>query len=369
MVDLQFNSFSITLEQSVNIGVWFGAAILALVGIFALKNFIQNKIINRFFSPGKLELYKQIFTPYQSLILTVLALTGAEVFLLSVPLSKSLSSLEVVLSLVLAITASWLASQIFKQFFDIYLVNKAARKQGRSVNSELLLVGKFIANTVIIIIAIIAFAQTHQINIFGLLASLGVGGLAVAFAAQSTLSQILGGIVLYLDRPFVVDDYIGLPDGTFGRVESIGLRSTKIRTSGKGTLMIVPNSSLTETNIENYTGARKVISILGLVFPRKISAEEQALIRQIILEGTENTYGIDPRGTDVTFKDLRDVTGEDKTQAQVTFFILGSGQENLELRRQLLQIASQDINQILQQYGIAFEMEEQNIYVNSPITV
>ncbi|WP_413160773.1 mechanosensitive ion channel family protein [Capilliphycus salinus ALCB114379] len=369
MVDLQFNYFLIALEDSVNFGVWIGAGILALVGIIALKNFVQNKIIKRFFSPGKIELYKQIFSPYQSLILTVLGLAAAEIFLLSVPLSKSLSSLEVVLSLILAITASWLASQIFKQFFDIYLVNKAARKQGRSVNSELLLVGKFIANTVIIIIAIIAFAQTHQINIFGLLASLGVGGLAVAFAAQSTLSQILGGIVLYLDRPFVVDDYIGLPDGTFGRVESIGLRSTKIRTSGKGTLMIVPNSSLTETNIENYTGARKVISILGLVFPRSISAEEQALIRQIILEGTENTYGIDPRGTDVTFKDLREVTGEDKTHAQVTFFILGSGQENLELRRQLLQIASQDINQILQQYGIAFEMEEQNIYVNSPITV
>jgi MscS family membrane protein len=373
MVDLKLNYLSsyllIAFEQSIDLGIWIGAGIMALVGIFALKNLIQNKIINRFFSPEKLELYKQIFNPYQSLILTVVGLAGAEFFLLSIPLSKSLSSLEVILSLSLAITASWLASQVFKQFFDIYIVNNAARKQGRNVNSELLLVGKFVANTVIIIIAIVAFAQTHQINIFGLLASLGVGGLAVAFAAQSTLSQVLGGIVLYLDRPFVVDDYIGLPDGTFGRVESIGLRSTKIRTSGKGTLMIVPNSSLTETNIENYTGARKVISILGLVFHRAMSPEEQALIRQVILEGTQNTYGIDPRGTDVIFRDSREVTGEDKTHAQVTFFILGSGQENLELRRQLLQIASQDINQILQQYGIPFEMEEKNIYVNSPITV
>ncbi|KKD38207.1 MAG: mechanosensitive ion channel domain-containing protein [Limnoraphis robusta] len=369
MINLPFNSWGVALNPNVNLGIWIGAGILALVGLFALKNIIQNQIIYRFFSSEKLELYKQIFSPYQSLILIVLGLLGAESFLLSVPLSPSLASLEVILSLSLAITASWLASQVFKQFFDIYVVNTAARKKGRSVNSELLLVGKFIANAVIIIIATLTFAQTHKVNIFGLLASLGVGGLAVAFAAQSILSQILGGIVLYLDQPFVVDDYIGLPDGTFGRVESIGLRSTKIRMSGKGSLMIVPNSSLTETNIENFTGARKVISILGLLFHRTITPEEKALIRQVILEGTDNTYGIDPRGTDVTFKDLKEVTGEDKTQAQVTFFILGSGQENLELRRQLLQIASQDINIILQQYGIAFEMEEPNIYVNSPITV
>lgn len=72
-----------------------------------------------------------------------------------------------------------------------------------------------------------------------------MAGVAVAFAAQNTLSKLLGGIVLYIDRPFVVDDYIGLPDGTFGRVESIGLRSTKIRSSGKGTLIIISNNSLT----------------------------------------------------------------------------------------------------------------------------
>ena len=369
MVDLQSNYLLIALADSADIALGFAAGILTLVAIIAVNNLVKTQVKNRLFSPEKLELYKQIFSPYLSLTFTVVGLGAAEVFLVSARLSDSWKTLELIVSLSLAIAGGWLASQLFKQFFDIYLVNKAARKQGRSVNSELLLVGKLVANTAIIVIAIFAFAQSHQINVFGLLASLGVGGLAVAFAAQSTLSQVLGGIVLYLDQPFVVDDYIGLPDGTFGRVESIGLRSTKIRTSGKGTLMIVPNSSLTQTNIENYTGARKVISILGLVFHRSISDEEQALIRQIILEGTQNTYGIDPRGTDVTFKDLTDVTGEIKTQAQVTFFILGSGQENLELRRQLLQIASQDINEILQQYGIAFEREEQNIYVNSPITV
>ncbi len=137
---------------------------------------------------------------------------------------------------------------MFKQFFDFYLL-EAAIKSGRKVSSELLLLTKLLANVVIVVIATVIFAETHHINILGLVASLGIGGLAIAFAAQKTLEQVLGGVVIYLDRPFTIDDYIGLPDGTFGRVESIGLRSTKIRTSGKGTLMIVPNSSLTELNI------------------------------------------------------------------------------------------------------------------------
>lgn len=202
-----------------------------------------------------------------------------------------------------------------------------------------------------------------------MLASLGVGGLAVAFAAQKSLEQILGGIVLYIDRPFVIDDYIGLPDGTFGRVESIGLRSTKIRISGKGTLMIVPNSFLTQVNIENFTGAKKVISMIYLTFYRLISNEEKALIRQVILEGTHDIFGIDPRSTEITFKDNHSNLDGKSTQAQVSFFILGSGQVSMELRYQLLDVAKQSIHKQLKEYGIAFDIEEKAINVDSPITI
>ena len=131
-----------------------------------------------------------------------------------------------------------------------------------------------------------------------------MGGLAVAFAAQKSLEQLLGGIVLYIDRPFVVDDYIGLPDGVFGRVESIGLRSTKIRMSGKGTLLVVPNSSLTEANIENFTGTKKIISMIYLTFYEAVTNDEKALIRQVILDSTRDIFGVDSRSTEVTFNDI-----------------------------------------------------------------
>lgn len=273
---------------------------------------------------------------------------------------------EVPVSLGVAIAISWLGSQLFRDFFDGYLLD-AALKEGRKLNSEFLILAKFAANGLIILIAVVAFAQTHQINIFGIVASLGIGGLAVAFAAQKTLEQLLGGIVIYLDRPFIVDDYIGLPDGTFGRVESIGLRSTKVRTSGKGTLVVVPNSALTQINIENFTGAKKVMSIVYLNLYRLIPDDEKALIRQVILESTSDIFGIDSRSTDVTFRLMP--RASDRTQVQITFFILGSGEVSMELRRQVLDLANQNITQQLLDYGLRFDMEEPTIYVDSPITI
>jgi MscS family membrane protein len=275
--------------------------------------------------------------------------------------------LETPLSLALTVAIAWFLSQVAAQLFDVYLLDIVLRK-GSKIN-ELLNLGKLVSNLAIIIGAIFVFAQTHQVNLLGLLASLGIGGLAVAFAAQKTLEQILGGIVLYLDKPFTIDDYVGLPDGTFGRVESIGLRSTKIRCSGKGTLMIIPNGNLTQMTVENFTGGKKVMAILYLNFEQEIPEDERALIRQVIIRGTSDIFGIDSRNTDVTFKSIREKGSTIKTQAQTTFFILGSGSVSMEIRRQVLDVANQKIAKQLKEYGVIFDIDEPTIYVDSPITI
>ena len=324
--------------------------------------------ISRTVSPQTQALYRKIFVPFRGWLLLVIALAVADILLLISSLPQWLRFVEILLGLSVAVAISWLGSRLFRQFFEVYLLD-AALQSKRKINSEFLIIAKFLATSLIILVVAFVFAQTHQINVFGLIASLGVGGLAVAFAAQKTLEQLLGGIVLYVDRPFVVDDYIGLPDGTFGRVESIGLRSTKIRTSGKGTLMIVPNSSLTQVNIENFTGAKKVISIIYLTFYRSIPQEEKALINQVILECTSDIFGIDSRSTEVNFNDIKLDGKTSLTKAQINFFILGSGEVSMELRHQLLDIANQNITQQLKEYGIAFDIEDKMIDVDSPITV
>jgi MscS family membrane protein len=226
-----------------------------------------------------------------------------------------------------------------------------------------------LVNAGIVVISAVLFAQTHSINLFGLVASLGIGGLAVAFAAQKVLEQLLGGIVIYFDRPFVVDDYIGLSDETFGKVESIGIRSTKIRTSGKGTVTVIPNSSLIQSNIENFTNAKKVISLFNLTFHRLIPNEERALIRQVIIDSTQDIFGIDSRSTDVSFRNVMTSGGKEVSEAQISFFILGTSAVSLDLRRQLLDIANQSIAQQLKEFGIVFHCNDPTIYVNSPMTI
>jgi len=358
----------IVISQTVLKYSLLGVAIAVLgFAIFYFFKLVGSQLAG-LISPQVKEGYQKIVDPYKTWLTLTFLLVLADLIILLFPTPVWAETLEIIIGIFAGIAMSLVGSRLFRQLFDLYILDAAIQSK-RKVDSEILILLKWLGNAAIVFIVFAIFAQTHQINIFGLIASLGVGGLALAFAAQKTLEQILGGIVLYIDRPFVVDDYIGLPDSTFGRVESIGLRSTKIRTSGKGTLVIVPNNALTQTNIENFTGAKKVISLIYLTFHRVLPGEEQALIRQVILESTQDIFGIDPRSTEVKFTEMIKDGQEAITQAQINFFILGSGEVSMDLRRQLLDVANQSIARQLKEYGIAFDLEERTINVDSPITI
>lgn len=357
-------TISTALLTKVLLGV--GASLGVVLFILLVRSLITN-ILQRLPSQTQV-IYQKLIAPDLPVVFLLLILGLGDFTLVYIPLNSWWWLGETALGFVFGTLLVWFGFRFFRRLFDEYLLDSAIQKQ-RKVNSELLNVTKAIANLFLVVIVVIIFAQVHRVNIVGLLASLGVGGLAIAFAAQKTLEQILGGIVLFLDRPFVVDDYIGLPDGTFGRVESIGLRSTKIRTSGKGTLIIVPNSSLASANIENFTGAKKVISLFYLMVNRRIEASEKAFVRQIILHSTQDILGIDPRSTEVSFRDLPELGTPVKTQVQINFFILGSGEVSMDLRRQVLDMAKQNVTRQLTDYGIEFSLEERTLNVDSPITI
>lgn len=364
MLDMAFEDLGETDFQ-------LGLVVLLTVGVCAIAFKLIPLISNAIFSRLQLRatIYRDVIEPNQTLLAIVLSLTTVDV-LIDQLLSKAklYSFVEIPLSLLVSSLTVWLIFRLSKFFFDVYLLN-AAVQESRKINSEVLILGKVATVAGGIVIVALIFGQTHQINVVGLVASLGVGGLAVAFAAQKTLEQVISSIILYIDRPFIIDDYIGLPDGTFGQVESVGLRSTKIRTSGKGTLVIVPNNMLTQVAIENFTGAKKVMSIVYLKFYRAIASDERALIRQVILESTQGIFGIDYRSTDITFIEPDNLSEVAQTRAQVTFFILGSGEVSMELRGQLLDAASRNVAQKLKEFGIAFDIEAQRINVDSPITI
>ncbi|MEX1044504.1 MAG: mechanosensitive ion channel family protein [Chthoniobacterales bacterium] len=134
-------------------------------------------------------------------------------------------------------------------------------------------------------IAVLLVLQNLGYNVAGLLAGLGIGGLAVALAAKETLANLFGSIAVLVDRPFQVNDFIriGLTEGT---VEKIGLRSTRVRTP-EGFLVSIPNQNITTSEVVNLSArpTRREVFTIGLVYD--LSAEQMkqavALLREIVL--------------------------------------------------------------------------------------
>lgn len=129
--------------------------------------------------------------------------------------------------------------------------------------------------TITIAVAMIAIEFEFDVN--GFLAGLGLGGLAFALAAQETLADVFGGIVIITDRPFDIGDWISTAD-VEGTVEDINFRSTRIRTFSKA-LVIVPNSKLADQPIVNNSkrGMRRVNFKLGLRYDTPIEAMKSSI--------------------------------------------------------------------------------------------
>ncbi len=107
-----------------------------------------------------------------------------------------------------------------------------------------------VAKIIIIVATIMVVLSLWQINITPIIASAGIAGAAVAFAAKDTIANFFGGISLFIDKPFKIGDYIVLDAGERGEVVNIGARSTRIKTRDD-ILIAVPNSIIANTKIIN----------------------------------------------------------------------------------------------------------------------
>jgi small conductance mechanosensitive channel len=103
----------------------------------------------------------------------------------------------------------------------------------------------------ILLIGIVSALAAAGINTAALLASLGIAGFTIGFAAQDALSNLISGLLIYLDRPFVIGDLVEIGDD-YGKVDQITLRSTRIITSD-GKMLAVPNADIINKTVASYT--------------------------------------------------------------------------------------------------------------------
>ncbi len=360
---------AVNLTTILLLGLFVCLSLLLIVGISYLQlPKIADALMQRFFSAEVREIYENVVIPNWGWLSWTIIIITIDIIVLVIPTPKWMRVFEFSLGLLVAINISLLGFKLYQDLFDRFLLGVALEDQTK-INIELLTLGNFLTRAVIVLIVIFLFAQTHQINVIGLVASLGVAGAAIALASQKIIEQILWSVVLYIDQPFTVGDYIHLTDGTLGRVEAVGWRSSKVRLSGKNTLVIVPNSNLAQTNIENLTKAARGILIVELTFFRAMSDQEKALIQQLILASTSEIVGIDHQLTQVTFQNLTDDKRQIQVQSQAIFFVLGAAESSMELRKSLLEIARGNIVERLHDYGITFKFEERIVDITQPMNM
>jgi MscS family membrane protein len=152
--------------------------------------------------------------------------------------------------------------------------NKAANL---SVDNKLMPLIKKVVVLAIWAIGIVTALNNAGISVAALLGALGIGGIAVALAAQDTVKNIIGGITLFTDRPFRIGDRIRF-DSIDGNVEDIGIRSTKIRTLDKR-IITIPNSKIVDASIENVSDEPKhrVVVTLGLSYNTPVEKMKEAI--------------------------------------------------------------------------------------------
>ncbi|PNW48774.1 UNVERIFIED_CONTAM: mechanosensitive ion channel protein MscS [Euhalothece sp. KZN 001] len=319
--------------------------------------------------PEKFQQYKSFSDPFRPAFVTTLTLILVNISInILQPYRSFFEVINFIADFAVAVSAAWLVSKVAKQVIRTYGVS-LIKLVSQDVN-DLILIFENTINVIIGFFTVLIFAQSKNFDLVALLTGLGIGGIAVAFAAQEALSQILATVVIYLDRPYLPGEYVRInfvvpQEDVYGRIESIGLRSTKLRIAVSNTLLIVPNSLMVTKDIENISRGKKVMVLFFLDFANVLNQSERALVEQTLQDSLGGLFGVEQGSVRIATFEPEDKPG---TRARVSFFLLSSSSSSLNIRKRLVEVANQEIAQRLQENQLQFSMEEPMIYVDSPVT-
>lgn len=263
---------------------------------------------------------------------------------------------NVYLSKGLKLIIAWSITYMAVQTVDIFMrhLQQRVKEEDRAFNAQLFPVIRKTLKVFIVLVAILVTAQNLNIQITGLLASLSIGGLALGLAAQDTLGNLFGAISIFADKPFRIGDRITM-DNVDGNVETIGLRSTRIRNLD-GHLITVPNKTIANATITNISLRPNIRTLMYVGITYDTPPERIQLATDILKE----IYGKHPMTADliVAFQKFNSYSldilvvhwwkGLDYRE-----YLDGMHQLNLEVKRRFDEV------------GLEFAFPTQTIYLNS----
>lgn len=229
---------------------------------------------------------------------------------------------------------------------------KASLTESKSDDQMVPFVKELSKILVIIFAVFVVFGSVFNLNVATIIAGLGIGGIAVALAAQDTLQNLLGSFAIFADKPFVVGDLVRI-DKYEGTIEKVGFRSTLIRTLDS-TMVIIPNKKMVDSPLENLTlrNLQRMRFDIGLRYDTppdlmmKVSQEIERSINQHPAIGED---------TMVNFESF----GSSALNIQVLYFIkVADGNDFVRIREEI----NYQIMNIVSNYGAGFAMPSQTVY-------
>jgi small-conductance mechanosensitive channel len=212
----------------------------------------------------------------------------------------------------------------------------------------------FIARLILWVIVLLLILDNLGVNITGLVAGLGIGGIAVALAVQNILGDLLASLSIVLDKPFVIGDFV-VVDSLSGTIEHIGLKTTRIR-SLSGEQLIFSNNDLLKSRIRNYKRMeeRRIVFGFGVVYQTPM--EKLKFIKTIvgdIIKKQENA-----RLDRVHFKEY----GDSSLNFEVVYFV---AKPDFNLYMDVQEAINLEIFRRFQEEGIEFAYPTRTLYLQN----
>jgi MscS family membrane protein len=227
-------------------------------------------------------------------------------------------------------------------------------QRGDMETGSILLLTQRITKALVVVVVFLIALSLLGFEMKGFLAGLGIGGIAVALAAQKTLENVFGGIWVLSDRAIRVGDFcvFGAQKGT---VEDIGLRSTRVRTLDR-TVVTIPNGQLANMIVENFTLRDKFWFNPALSLRYETTGEQL----QAVLQGVRQLLGDHPKIEKETVRVRFQRLGNSSLEIEVHAYVLTSDlAEFTSIREELLV----GIKEIVASSGTDFAFPSQTLYL------
>jgi len=254
----------IEIEQYIGFGL---LAVIVTLLHFALLRLITI-FIRRRYSGDDLSFWE---VERQRLNRGILLVTIGITLLVGFPMLDFDMEIENVVNQIASLIAAGGVLQVAYRGIDIFMdvLTRRASETESKLDDSLVPLLRTAVRLFVTFVGLLFVLQNLDINVSSLIAGLGLGGLAIALAAQDTVRNLLGGVTIFADKPFEVGDWV-VVDGVEGTVEAVGFRSTRVRTF-YNSLISVPNGNLMDSGIDNMGQRRwrRYKTTLGVAYHTK----------------------------------------------------------------------------------------------------